>query len=107
MTAAVPLTAKVGETVRLSAARNVVVALEPRGDASELRLGVVDLVTEALGANPTEDLLAAGAFGLVGTLWFSLTPPVQAVHGHRGAGTRSRRGVGTSSSVTTLRCRSP
>jgi predicted MFS family arabinose efflux permease len=38
-------------------------------------------------------MLVSGLLGLVGTLWFSLTPPVQAVSGHQGAGTRSRRGA--------------
>ena len=38
-------------------------------------------------------MLVAGVLGLVGTLWFSLTPPVQAAHGHRGAGTHTRRGA--------------
>jgi MFS family permease len=47
-------------------------------------------------------MLAAGALGLVGTLWFSLTPPVQAVNGHRGAGTRSRRGALGSAGVRTV-----
>jgi predicted MFS family arabinose efflux permease len=47
-------------------------------------------------------MLAAGALGLVGTLWFALTPPVQAVNGHQGAGVRSRRGALGSPAVRTV-----
>jgi predicted MFS family arabinose efflux permease len=47
-------------------------------------------------------MLVAGVLGLVGTLWFSLTPPVQAVHGHQGAGTRTRRGALGSPGVRTV-----
>jgi MFS family permease len=47
-------------------------------------------------------MLFAGALGLVGTLWFSLTPPVQAAHGHQGAVTRSRRGALGSPGVRTV-----
>ena len=47
-------------------------------------------------------MLVAGVLGLVGTLWFSLTPPVQAAHGHRGAGTHTRRGALGSPGVRTV-----
>jgi MFS family permease len=47
-------------------------------------------------------MLVAGVLGLVGTLWFSLTPPVQAVSGHQNMGTRSRGGALGSSGVRTV-----
>jgi MFS family permease len=49
-------------------------------------------------------MLVAGALGLVGTLWFSLTPPVLAVSGHRNEGIRSRVGALGSPGVRTVIC---
>jgi predicted MFS family arabinose efflux permease len=56
----------------------------------------------AAGASASVAMLAAGAFGLVGTLWFSLTPPVQAVRGHRNATKPTRAGALGSSGVRTV-----
>ena len=60
-------------------------------------VGAIAAVTSASVA-----MLVAGVLGLVGTLWFALTPPVQAAHGHQGAGTRSRRGALGSPGVRTV-----
>jgi MFS family permease len=47
-------------------------------------------------------MLAAGVLGLVGTLWFALTPPVQAVSGHQNLGPRARGGALGSPGVRTV-----
>jgi MFS family permease len=60
-------------------------------------VGVIAAVSSA-----TVAMLVAGALGCIGTLWFALTPPVQAVSGHQGVGTRSRRGALGSPGVRTV-----
>jgi MFS family permease len=66
-------------------------------------LGPVVVGGLAAFASASIAMLAAGVLGLVGTLWFSLTPPVRAVSGHQNlGGTRSRVGALGSSGVRTV-----
>jgi predicted MFS family arabinose efflux permease len=65
-------------------------------------IGPVLVGVIAAVASPSAAMLAAAALGFVGTLWFSLTPPVKAVVGHQGDLAASWRGALGSRGVRTV-----
>jgi predicted MFS family arabinose efflux permease len=84
------------------ALRETAYALEAWLQELAFVLGPVVVGAIAAFSSASMAMLASGAFGLVGTLWFSLTPPVRAVQGHQNAGPGSRGGALGSSGVRTV-----
>jgi MFS family permease len=82
--------------------RETAFALEAWMQELSFVIGPVLIGGLAAAVSPAVAMLAAGAFGLVGTLWFALTPPSQAATGHLNVGTRSRRGALGSPGVRTV-----
>jgi predicted MFS family arabinose efflux permease len=82
--------------------RETAFALEAWMQELSFVLGPVLIGGIAAAVSPAAAMLTAGAFGLVGTLWFALTPPSQAATGHLTGGPRSRRGALGSAGVRTV-----
>ena len=82
--------------------RETAYALEAWLQELSFIIGPVLVGAIAAVISATAAMVVASVLGFVGTLWFALTPPVQAVSGHQGIGTRSRRGALGSPGVRTV-----
>jgi MFS family permease len=82
--------------------RETAFALEAWMQELSFVLGPVLVGGLAALASPAIAMLSAAAFGLVGTLWFALTPPSQAATGHLDVGARTRGGALGSAGVRTV-----
>lgn len=82
--------------------RETAYALEAWLQELSFILGPVLVGVLAAFASASAAMLVAAALGLAGTLWFALTPPVQAAGGHRNDVVRSRVGALGSPGVRTV-----